>query len=204
MERIMPVRLVLFCILMVCVGGCAVSAPSLEIVDDLWPVVTQHSGAFNGRIVAYTAIVEKTEVLDSEGNPGAYLVTISYTAQEEGLERPVLFLFNGGPIVSSLYLHIGGFGLGWEGSTSFSNWRYSESVTEVLNKNPDFRVLVGAGYYDTQTTTGASEYLVSQSGWPEDRVFLRYYQGGHMAYSVEESARILSEDMRAFIKGDMQ
>ena len=35
-----------------------------------------------------------------------------------------------------------------------------------MNKNPDFRVLVGSGIYDMKTTTSAAMYLLAQSGWP--------------------------------------
>lgn len=493
MRIIMSVRLFLLCLVMGYVGGCAASLEPTETVSSQWPVVTQHRGVFNGKVIEYSAAVEETFILDIEGKPGANMVATAYTVPGKA-SRPVIFVFNGGPIVSSLYLHMGSFGpkrvsfpddvksdpstfklvdnnysildvadlvfvdpastgfsrvahgkkpedyfsveadgqqvaafiatwlrkkerldspvfvfgesygtvrapevgrqlanmersiflegmvlfgqavniieyaqrpeniisyvvslptlaaigwyhnqvdrqglnfeeflaeartyarteylhdlfkgdlltggkkkeiaqklegftgisadyyvehdlkiskekyrvellkkeglllgrsdaryvapitekgglpdpsnvlsnamekayfeylrndlnvpwgdqfltgspvkslLGWDwsGSSPFSQWRYSASVTEVFNKNPNFRVLVGAGHYDTMTTTGSSEYLVTQSGWPEDRVFLRYYQGGHMSYSVEETAKKLSQDLRAFILGTMK
>ena len=71
--------------------------------------------------------------------------------------------------------------------------------TALLEKSPQSRILVAAGYFDTMTTTGASAYLVSQEPWPADRVALKYYRGGHMAYSVEESARAFAADLRELI-----
>jgi carboxypeptidase C (cathepsin A) len=91
---------------------------------------------------------------------------------------------------------------GWDwgpNKTPFGDWPYAKLLSEVMQKNPKFRVLVGNGYYDTQTTIGAMDYLVSQVDWPTDRVAKAYYQGGHMFYSVEASLRKLSEDIRALL-----
>lgn len=90
-------------------------------------------------------------------------------------------------------------GWGWGATTPFSDWPYHASLSPLFMQNPRFRVMVANGYYDTQTTIGAAEYLVTQSGWPTDRTDLRFYQGGHMAYSVDASARQFSADLRKFI-----
>jgi carboxypeptidase C (cathepsin A) len=76
------------------------------------PVVTRHVGTFNGRRVAYRAIVAETPVPDAAGRPGARLVSIAYLADDVPApeRRPVMFLWNGGPITASLYLHMGAFG----------------------------------------------------------------------------------------------
>ena len=90
---------------------------------------------------------------------------------------------------------------GWSGSSPFSPFAYAKPITQLMAKNPRFRVLIGNGYYDTQTTTGAADYLRSQSGWPADRVALRYYEGGHMAYTVDASAVRMAGDLRALVAG---
>ena len=90
-------------------------------------------------------------------------------------------------------------GWGWGGTTPFSDWPYYKRITKMFEANPRYRVMVANGYYDTQTTLGAAHYLVTQSGWPKDRVELRYYDGGHMGYSVDATARRFSNDIRAFI-----
>jgi carboxypeptidase C (cathepsin A) len=89
----------------------------------------------------------------------------------------------------------------WSGSSPFSEFAYYRPINELMDKNPDFKVFVAAGHFDTQTTAGATEYLVRQSGWPAARTTLRYYYGGHMAYSVNDSALKLADDLRAFIGG---
>ena len=88
---------------------------------------------------------------------------------------------------------------GWSGSTPFSPFAYGDALSVLLEKNPRSRVLVAAGYFDTMTTIGASRYLVNQEAWPAERVTLKYYRGGHMAYSIEDSARQMAGDLRKFI-----
>lgn len=88
----------------------------------------------------------------------------------------------------------------WGATSPFSDWPYMSLIGEVMQRVPDFRVLVGVGIYDTSTTTGASEYALAQSGWPEDRADIAYYDGGHMAYSDEEAFRKLMRDIRAFVR----
>ena len=87
----------------------------------------------------------------------------------------------------------------WGGIGPFADWPYSDRLLKVIKANPRFHVLIGNGYDDTQTTVGAAEYAVRQSGWPEDRATLSYYEGGHMAYTVERSARKFTDDIRTLI-----
>jgi len=88
----------------------------------------------------------------------------------------------------------------WGGSTPFSDWPYMSLIGEVMAEAPRLRVMMSNGYHDTMTTVGAMEYAAVQSGWPKDRVALAYYEGGHMAYTVERSARKFADDLRAFIQ----
>jgi carboxypeptidase C (cathepsin A) len=90
---------------------------------------------------------------------------------------------------------------GWDGNSPFNSWPYGESITRSMALNPKFRVLIGNGFYDTQTTIGAADYLRTQSGWPSNRVALRFYQGGHMAYSVDSAAAQISNDVRKLVTG---
>lgn len=90
-------------------------------------------------------------------------------------------------------------GWSWGATTPFSDWPYYKRVTKMFEANPNYRVMVANGYYDTQTTVGAAHYLVTQSGWPKDRVELKYYDGGHMGYSVDATARRFNDDIRSFI-----
>ena len=89
----------------------------------------------------------------------------------------------------------------WGATTPFSDWPYVDSVNELMRKNPRFRVMLGTGYHDTQTTIGAAEYAATQSGWPAERTWVREYPGGHMAYSINATAQALGADLRKFISG---
>jgi carboxypeptidase C (cathepsin A) len=125
--------------------------------------------------------------------PRAYEAAFKIYLREE-LKVGDLGEYLGSPVKNDL--------AGWDwgpNKTPFGDWPYAKGISEVMQKNPAFRVLVGNGYTDTQTTIGAMDYLVSQVDWPRDRVAKAYYEGGHMFYSVEASLRKLSEDIRTLI-----
>lgn len=93
---------------------------------------------------------------------------------------------------------------GWDwgpNKSPFGDWPYGRAITELMAANPRFRLFVGNGWTDTQTTVGAMDYLVSQSGWPRARVRTATYRGGHMAYSVEASLKAFTDDVRAMVTG---
>lgn len=91
-------------------GGQDKALPVPPQVDLPAPIVTRHTGVFNGRKVDYSAVVERFDTVAPEGTPAARLVSISYIAQKPDPGRPVVFIFNGGPISSSSTLHMGAFG----------------------------------------------------------------------------------------------
>ena len=73
--------------------------------------VTHHSGTFGGQKIAYRAIAGETYLKDKDGKPIAALTSYSYI--KEGPvdpNRPVTFLWNGGPGSGSLWLQMGAFG----------------------------------------------------------------------------------------------
>jgi len=89
----------------------------------------------------------------------------------------------------------------WSGSkTPFGEWPYAQRISKMMSVNPTFRVVVANGWYDTSTTVGAAELLVAQSGWDSARTQLRFYDGGHMGYSVAATARAIGADIREWVK----
>ena len=92
---------------------------------------------------------------------------------------------------------------GWQwngsGTSPFADWPYMSLLSEVFAANPRFRVMIANGWQDTQTTVGAARLALDQSGWPRDRASLHFYQGGHMAYSIEASLCQLDADVRQFL-----
>lgn len=73
---------------------------------------SQHKGRFNGESVSYTAIAGETYLRDLEGKPKASIFNFSYIKNQSkgGENRPVTFVWNGGPGSASTWLHMGGYG----------------------------------------------------------------------------------------------
>jgi carboxypeptidase C (cathepsin A) len=70
------------------------------------PVVTRHQISINGRPLAYTAEVGRVAIRDVEtGEPHAYMFYTAYRVASPGKQRPVSFIWNGGPGWPSLPLH---------------------------------------------------------------------------------------------------
>jgi len=71
--------------------------------------VTQHHLQARGTDFAYTATAEDVYLKDNEGKPTADFFTIAYT--KDGVtraeDRPLTFVFNGGPGSASIWLHFG-------------------------------------------------------------------------------------------------
>ena len=70
------------------------------------PVITHHQITINGRALAYTAEVGRIAIRDVEtGEPHAYMFYTAYRVASPGKQRPVSFIWNGGPGWPSLPLH---------------------------------------------------------------------------------------------------
>ncbi len=72
--------------------------------------VTRHSGTFGGQRVGYTATAGETHLKADDGTPRAAIFSVSYVKDGRDPNRPVTFLFNGGPGSGSVWLHMGAFG----------------------------------------------------------------------------------------------
>ncbi|MCW4460900.1 peptidase S10 [Sphingomonas sp. BT-65] len=73
--------------------------------------VTRHEQVIGGRRIAYKATAEELYITNGEGEPVASFFNFSYV--DEGTaatQRPVIFVFNGGPGSASLWLHLGVLG----------------------------------------------------------------------------------------------
>ena len=73
--------------------------------------VTKGSGTYGGARIAYTATASETYLKAEDGTPKASIFSVSYVKDgPRDPNRPVTFLFNGGPGSGSLWLHMGAFG----------------------------------------------------------------------------------------------
>jgi carboxypeptidase C (cathepsin A) len=76
------------------------------------PVVTRHKVIVGGKEISYTATVGQLPIMNDAGETEAQIFFIDYRVNNSapGSRRPLLFVFNGGPGASSVWLHMGAAG----------------------------------------------------------------------------------------------
>lgn len=87
--------------------------PKAAKAEDIPPpqvAVTRHTGVFGGQSVAYTATASETYLKADDGTARASIFSVAYVKDGVDPNRPVTFLFNGGPGSGSVWLHMGAFG----------------------------------------------------------------------------------------------
>jgi carboxypeptidase C (cathepsin A) len=87
-------------------------APGKEAVADPVPQVvrTMHNGTFGDVRMRYSATIGETIIRNKDGVPEVAVVTTAYVREPRDPNRPVTFLFNGGPGSGSVWLQMGAFG----------------------------------------------------------------------------------------------
>src|SRR5580692_4135249 len=78
--------------------------------EETWP--SDHSVKINGQSIAYKATASTTLLKDEKGEPTALIYSTAYTRNDtkDFTQRPIAFLYNGGPGSASIWLHMGAFG----------------------------------------------------------------------------------------------
>ena len=75
------------------------------------PATIKQRLTLNGKPIAYTATAGTVDLKDAKNETTARVFSVAYTADgADPKQRPVTFLFNGGPGSASLWLHMGSFG----------------------------------------------------------------------------------------------
>src|ERR1700677_543635 len=79
-------------------------------IEETWP--SDHSVKINGQSIAYKATASTTLLKDEKGEPTALIYSTAYTRNDtkDSTQRPIAFLYNGGPGSASIWLHMGAFG----------------------------------------------------------------------------------------------
>jgi carboxypeptidase C (cathepsin A) len=84
--------------------------------------VTEHTIRIGGQTISYKATASTTLIKDDKGEPTASIFSMAYTRYDKDAkdrdkdknqdmnQRPIAFLYNGGPGSSSIWLHMGAFG----------------------------------------------------------------------------------------------
>ena len=92
-------------------GELAQSGRQQSDLPEERPSTTGHVVAIGGGVLKYHATTGRLPVLNDDDRSQAKMFYVAYT-RDGGVarNRPVTFLFNGGPGSSSIYLHMGSFG----------------------------------------------------------------------------------------------
>ena len=86
------------------------AAPTIVKAQEPAQFISEHRIEAGGRSVLFTATAGETLLRDDSGNPIAAIWSVAYTASNAERDRPVVFVFSGGPGAAALGLHIGFLG----------------------------------------------------------------------------------------------
>src|ERR1700733_905814 len=98
--------------------GLALSLPAFA-ADDAKPAAaiadqqsaTQGSVTVGGKSISYTATAGLLVLKNDKDEPTAEMSYVAYTANgQDPAKRPVMFIYNGGPGSSTIWLHMASFG----------------------------------------------------------------------------------------------
>ena len=74
--------------------------------------VTEHVAHIGGQMISYKATIGSIALKNAQGEPTALMYYTAYTRTDvkDMGQRPVAFIYNGGPGSASIWMHIGAFG----------------------------------------------------------------------------------------------
>jgi carboxypeptidase C (cathepsin A) len=145
--------------------------------------VTHHAILINGQAVNYTATAGRLHVVDKKGKRGADIFFISYAREnvEGSSDRPVTFMFNGGPGASSIWLNFGAFGpkrvvLSSTGKPSGPPYQIKDNVYTLLDSTDlVFIDPVGTGFSRAAEGVSADTFYGVEPDVDVLREFIRSY-----------------------------
>lgn len=80
----------------------------------------------------------------------------------------------------------------WDFTTHGSR-NLSQTLASIMQSDHNMRVLVVQGRYDTQTQLGHTLYTICRSSIPMDRVWIKYFDGGHMLEPTPDVMRSVQQ-----------
>lgn len=178
--------LLLSCVLLVPVPSHAEDAKKTPTATPEPKVsTTQHVAKINGKSIKYSVTAGDTHITDKDGAAIASIFSTTYLREDvkDRQSRPVLFVFNGGPGSSSVWLHLGLFA-----PTRVVLPSDAEPVgvpTTPMVANPDSVLDIADMVFIDPVGTGYSRPLGDKKG----KDF----------WGVQEDATIMSEFVRLFI-----
>jgi carboxypeptidase C (cathepsin A) len=88
------------------------------------------------------------------------------------------------------------------------SWNYdvkgrttAQNLSAAMRRTPTMRTFFINGWYDICTQIGILYYTLDHSDLPLDRVFVKGYEAGHMAYLGEDNIQSVTDDIYTFIQG---
>jgi carboxypeptidase C (cathepsin A) len=75
----------------------------------------------------------------------------------------------------------------------------AQDLAATMRRNANLRLLSVSGVYDAVIPMESVAYSLAHSGLPPDRVTIRSYRAGHMAYLGDAPSKALAEDLRKFL-----
>jgi carboxypeptidase C (cathepsin A) len=182
-----------------------------------------------GKEFHYKALAGEIFLRGDDAKPTASIFSTSYFKEniDEPNRRPIMFLFNGGPGSTSVWLHLAAFGpkridlpepyevfsikanKAWkrskDGNKVFSGYlNTTQYLAQAAANNPGFRIFVASGYHDLTTTFFGAKHIFEHSGINSKQVTLRNYDGGHMMYLHQPSRQQLSADIAEFVESAVE
>ncbi len=149
-------------------------------------------GAYDGRLVGKT---ETKEGWDAPGDPSddaitpPFVTTINdYLDRDLAVKTDMNYLPRGN--VEPWKFQEGGFS------------ETASDLSQLLLRNPNFRVLYCCGYYDLVCPLNATHFSVNHMGLDtttRTHVNFAYYPAGHMMYIEKSSRKKLHDDVAAFV-----
>ena len=120
--------------------------------EETWP--SDHSIKINGQSIAYKATASTTLLKDEKGEPTALIYSTAYTRNDakDFSQRPIAFIYNGGPGSASIWMHMGAFGprRAWTVDGSFTPpapYKLVDNNESLLDKTDlVFIDMMGSGY----------------------------------------------------------
>lgn len=146
-------------------------------------VRSRHEVEIGGRDVEYDATAGTLFLRNDEGDPRASMFYVAYERRgiDSTAERPVTFVFNGGPGSSAVWLHLGAFGpqrvtFEQPGQPMPAPYRLEDNDASILDRTDlVFIDPVGTGYSRTLGDAESGEFLGVREDVKSVGEFIRLY-----------------------------